>query len=186
MMGTNVYQLKATILDIRPPVWRRVVVPSDITLSRLHAVLQAAFGWWDYHLHEFEIDGARYGIDDGEGWEPPKDEGRARLNTVAQEGSSFVYVYDFGDYWRHKIVVEKVFTAEPGTRYPVCVGGRRACPPEDCGGTWGYQGFLEAIRDPTHEEHDAMLEWVGGHFDPEAFDLTEFEHRLNPRRLQAV
>jgi hypothetical protein len=185
-MGKTVYQLKATILDIKPPVWRRIVVPAEITLSRLHDVLQAAFGWWDCHLHEFEIDGSRYGIDDGEGWEPPKDERRARLNAVAKDGSSFIYVYDFGDYWRHKVVIEKVTAAAPGARYPVCVGGRRACPPEDCGGPWGYEGFLEAIQDPDHEEHDEMLEWVGGHFDPDAFDPADFEHRLNPRRLTAV
>jgi Plasmid pRiA4b ORF-3-like protein len=185
-MGETVYQLKATIMDIKPPVWRRVVVPAETTLSRLHDVLQAAFGWWDYHLHEFEIDGSRYGIDDGESWEPPKDERRVRLNAVARDGSSFVYVYDFGDYWRHKIVVEKVTAAATGARYPGCVGGRRACPPEDCGGPWGYGGFLEAIRDPDHEEHDEMLEWVGGHFDPDAFDTADFERRLNPRRLTAV
>lgn len=185
-MGKTVYQLKATILDIKPPVWRRVVVPADISLSRLHDVLQAAFGWWDYHLHEFEIAGARYGIDDGESWEPPKDERRTRLNIVAEQGSSFIYVYDFGDYWRHRIVVEKVFTATPGGRYPACVGGRRACPPEDCGGTWGYAEFLEAIRDPDHEEHESMLEWVGGHFDPEAFDPSGFDRLVNPRHSTAI
>ena len=185
-MGTTVYQLKATILDITPPVWRRVVVPSDITLAGLHVVLQAAFGWWDYHLHEFEINGARYGIDDGEGWQPPKDERCARLSTVAEDGSSFLYVYDFGDNWRHQIVIEKVFVAAPGTRSPACVDGRRACPPEDCGGTWGYQGLLEAMQDAEHEEHDSMLEWVGGQFDPEAFNRADFEHRLNPQRLEVV
>ena len=161
-MGTTVYQLKASILDIRPPVWRRVVVPADITLSGLHVVLQAAFGWWDYHLHEFEINGERYGIDDGEGWQPPKDERHVRLSAVTQDGSSFMYIYDFGDYWRHKIEVEKVLSAEPGTRLPACVGGRRACPPEDCGGTWGYEGLLEAIQDPKHEEHEGCSSgWVG-------------------------
>src|SRR6476661_2147033 len=105
-MGKNVYQLKATIVDTKRPVWRRVVVPADMTLARLHDVFQAAFGWWECHLHEFEIGGARYGVDDGEGWEPPQDERRTRLADVAAAGSSFVYVYDFGDNWRHKVVVE--------------------------------------------------------------------------------
>ena len=108
------------------------------------------------------------------------------MNSVAEQRSSFIYVYDFGDYWRHRIVVEKVFTATRGGRDPACVGGRRACPPEDCGGTWGYAEFLEAIRDPDHEEHESMLEWVGGHFDPEAFDPSDVDRLVNPRHLTAI
>jgi hypothetical protein len=178
-MGKSMYQLKATLLETKPPIWRRVVVPEDTKLARLHDILQAAFGWWDCHLHEFEIDGVRYGVDDGEDSDPPEDERRARLRNLVKAGSSFVYVYDFGDDWRHNVVVEKVLPAQEGATYPVCTGGRRACPPEDCGGTWGYEGFLEAISDPAHEEHDSMLEWVGGSFDPEAFDQGDFHHRLH-------
>jgi Plasmid pRiA4b ORF-3-like protein len=184
-MGKRAYQLKVTIVGTKPPVWRRVLVPEDITLARLHGVFQAAFGWWDCHLHEFEIDGVRYGIDDGEDWRPPKDERRARLGNVAKAGSSFLYVYDFGDDWRHKVVVEKVLAGAAGRKYPSCTGGRRACPPEDCGGVWGYEEFLAAIGDPEHDEHESMLEWVGGSFDPEAFDPADFEHRLNLGRLVA-
>lgn len=184
-MSKRVYQLKATIVGTKPPVWRRVVVPEDITLARLHDVLQAAFGWWDCHLHEFEIGGVRYGIDDGEDWRPPKDERRARLGNLVKAGSSFLYVYDFGDDWRHKVVVEKVLAGAAGTKYPSCTGGRRTCPPEDCGGVWGYEEFLAAIGDPDHDEHDSMLEWAGGSFDPEAFDPADFEHRLNLGRLVA-
>ena len=182
-MGKNVYQLKATIMETKPPVWRRILVPEDITLFRLHDVLQAAFGWWDCHLHEFEIGGSRYGSDDGEGWDPPEDERRARLRNLVGDGSSFLYVYDFGDNWRHKVVVEKAFPSEKGARYPACTGGRRACPPEDCGGPWGYLAFLEAIKDPAHEEHESMLEWVGGQFDPAAFDPADFQHHLVLGRL---
>lgn len=184
-MTKRVYQLKATIIGTKPAVWRRLVVPEDITLARLHDVLQAAFGWWDCHLHEFEIGGVRYGVDDGEDWSPPKDERRARLNTLVKTGTSFLYVYDFGDDWRHKVVVEKVFPGTAGTKYPACTGGARACPPEDCGGVWGYEEFLAAIAEPDHDEHDSMLEWVGGSFDPEAFDSADFEHRLHPGRLVA-
>lgn len=185
-MGKRVYQLKASIVGTKPPVWRRVVVPEDIMLARLHDVLQAAFGWWDCHLHEFEIGGVQYGVDDGESWgPPPKDERRVRLGSVAKAGSSFLYWYDFGDDWRHKVVVEKVMPATPGVRYPSCTGGRRACPPEDCGGVWGYEDFLAAIGDPDHDEHESRLEWVGGSFDPEAFDPADFEHRLDLGRLVA-
>jgi hypothetical protein len=182
-MGKRVYQLKVTVMDTRPPVWRRLVVPAEMTLAHLHHVLQAAFGWWDCHLHEFEIGAMRYGVDDGEDWRPPSDERRARLMDVADAGSSFVYVYDFGDNWRHRIVVEKVEPAGAAVRYPLCIDGRRAGPPEDCGGTWGYREFLAAIADPAHEEHDSMLEWVGGFFDPEAFDPTEVEDRLRDSQV---
>lgn len=124
-------------------------------------MLQAAFGWWDCHLHEFEIGGVSY--EDGESWgSPPRDETRVCLGGVAEEGSSFLY-------W-----------------YPACTGGRRVCPPEDCGGVWGYEAFLAAISDPDHDEHDSMLEWVGGSFDPDAFDPADFEHRLRLGRLAAL
>lgn len=175
----TIHQLKITLGDIRPPVWRRVQVPSTITLGELHLVIQAAFGWWDYHLHEFEINGIRYGTDDGEGWgDPPKDEHRAKLERLAPVGGKIGYVYDFGDNWKHTITVEKVLPADPRATYPACVAGKRACPPEDCGGTWGYADFLEAIANPDHQEHKAMLEWVGHPFDPEHFDRGDFQSNL--------
>jgi hypothetical protein len=185
-MSDRVFQLKATILETRPPVWRRVLVGEDTTLAQLHEVLQAAFGWWNYHLHEFEIDGVRYGIDDGEDWEPPEDERTARLRDLLQEGSSFLYVYDFSDYWQHRIVVEKRVPADARRSYPICTDGRRACPPEDCGGPWGFREFLDAIADRNHEEHDAMLEWVGGQYNPDDFDPAALEHRLKLGRLAAL
>lgn len=183
-MPEQIYQVKATIVGTKPPVWRRLLVPNTITLLELHEVLQAAFGWWDCHLHEFEIDGVRYGTDDDDGWgPPPRSERRARLGEVATEGAAFSYVYDFGDNWEHRLVVEKVVAAVPGEVYPACLAGRRACPPEDCGGVWGYAGFLAAVSDPTHPEHGSMLEWVGGAFDPNAFDAGDFAHRLQLDRL---
>jgi hypothetical protein len=174
-MAGHVFQLKATIVGIKPPVWRRVLVAESSTLLDLHNALQGAFGWYDCHLHEFEIDGSRYGTDGGETWGPPvKDERRTRLGRVAREGTTMRYVYDFGDDWVHKVVVEKVLPADPKISYPVCVAGKRACPPEDCGGVWGYQQFLAAISDPDHPEHEEMLEWVGGAFDPEELDPSNF------------
>lgn len=170
-MAGQILQLKATIVGIKPPVWRRLLVAESATLSDLHDALQGAFGWYDCHLHEFEIDGVRYGTDDGEGWGPPvKDERRGRLGKVASVGTTIRYVYDFGDDWVHKVAVEKMLPADPKIRYPVCVAGKRACPPEDCGGVWGYEHLLAAISDPHHPEHEEMLEWVGGSFDPEEFD----------------
>ena len=184
-MTKTVHQLKVTIVDTKPPVWRRVLVPTEITLGALHDVLQAAFGWWNCHLHGFEIDGIRYGIDDGESWEPAEDERRTRLGDVAGEGAAFAYTYDFGDNWRHKIAVEKVVPADPGATYPTCTAGRRACPPEDCGGAYGYRDLLGVIADPDDEEHDSMIEWLGGGFDPDAFNPGDFDARLEAVRLTA-
>lgn len=151
-----------------------------MTLARLHDVIQMAMGWDDYHLHEFEIGGVRYGINDGEGWgPPPKDERRARLHHVAPVGTTVAYQYDFGDCWDHDIEVEAVLPAEAGQRYPVCLAGEGACPPEDCGGTWGFAELLEVLADPDHEEHERMLQWVGGAFDPEHFDLAAVNETLS-------
>ena len=133
------------------------------SLLDLHEVLQGAFGWYDCHLHEFEIDGVRYGTDDGEGWgPPPKSERRARLGTVARQGTAIRYVYDFGDDWVHGVVVEKMLQADASVTYPCCIGGKRACPPEDCGGVWGYEEFLAAVSDSDHPEHGRCWSgWVG-------------------------
>lgn len=183
----DVFQLKVTLLDTKPPIWRRVLVDGGGTLDHVHAVIQAAFGWWNYHLHEFEVGRTRYGVPDpDEDWgEPPRDERRTRLDAIAGEGSSFRYTYDFGDSWDHKIVVEKVLPADSSPTVPACIDGRRACPPEDCGGTWGFRELLEILADPSHPEHDERREWIGRPFDPEAFDTSEFEDNLRNGRLAA-
>ena len=177
----EIYQLKITLRDIRPPVWRRVQVPSDITLAKLHRIIQMAMGWYDSHLHQFIVGEKYYGvpsIDDVSELEL-EDERRARLNQVlSKPKKTIVYEYDFGDGWEHTILLEKILPPDPAIRYPRCIDGARACPPEDCGGTGGYENFLAAIRDPDHEEHDEYLEWIGGEFDPEEFDLEEFDTAL--------
>ena len=176
----SVYQLEVTLHDTEPPVWRRVLVDGASTLHHVHEVIQAAFGWWNYHLHEVEVGRARYGVPDPEeDWgPPPKDERRIRLDSIAGEGSKLTYNYDFGDDWRHRILVEKVLAADPTTALPACIDGRRACPPEDCGGPWGYRELLEILADPTHPEHDERREWIGRPFDPEAFDPSDFKVNL--------
>jgi hypothetical protein len=183
--GGGVFQLKVTLFDITPPIWRRVLVDGSSTLDHLHEVVQAAFGWWNYHLHEFEVGRNRYGVPDpDEDWgEPPRDERRTRLDAVASEGSSFTYVYDFGDHWRHHVFVEAVLPSAIDTAVPACIDGRRACPPEDCGGTGGYDELLEILADPGNSEHRRMTEWLGRPFDPEAFDPGEFEGNLSNGRL---
>jgi Plasmid pRiA4b ORF-3-like protein/Domain of unknown function (DUF6933) len=180
----SVFQLKVTLLDTKPPIWRRVRVDGASTLDHVHEVIQAAFGWCNSHLHEFEVGRQRFGIPDpDDDWgEPAHDERRIRLDAVAGEGSSFGYTYDFGDGWEHRVVVEKLLpTADSAV--PACIDGRRACPPEDCGGPWGYRELLEILADPAHPEHEERLKWLGGPFDPEAFNPGDFGDNLRTGRL---
>ena len=173
---TGSLQIKINLRDIRPPVWRRVVVPADITLGQLHRVIQNAMGWWDYHLHAFDIGDKHYGVPDPEDWIPTIDESRVQLRRAAEVGQSFRYTYDFGDDWEHDIVIEKPLT-DP-IDVPRCIAGRMACPPEDVGSTPGYANFLEAISNPAHPEHAEYLEWIGRPFDPAAFDIDEINEAL--------
>jgi len=178
-----VYQLKITLRDIKPPIWRRVQV-KDCTLAKLHNLIQICMGWDDYHLHVFEIGGEQYGDpaqweDDFGGGSEVGNEGRVKLSQLAAQGiEKFSYVYDMGDNWDHTIQIEKVLDAEAGVRYPRCLTGKRSCPPEDCGGPWGYGDFVDAIQNPKHERHEELLEWVGGEFDPEAFDADAVNKEL--------
>jgi len=174
----TVYQLKITLLEVDPPIWRRLLVPVDATLAELNFILQAAMGWTNSHLHQFTIDGVGYSDPRCEA-DGAEDEFAVTLAEVAPaERLRFNLLYDFGDAWDHEITVEKILPRESGRRYPACVAGERARPPEDCGGACGYVDFLEAIRDPEHEEHDSMLEWVGGSFDPKAFYVAALNKRL--------
>jgi tetratricopeptide (TPR) repeat protein len=179
----TVYQLKVTLKGTRPPVWRRLQVPADTRLSKLHDILQVAMGWTDSHLHQFQVGRRVIGVPDPDDWREVEDERRVRLADVAsREKARLTYEYDFGDSWEHEVVVEKILPAEARVRLPVCLAGRRACPPEDVGGVWGYADFLVAIQDPRHPEHAAMLDWIGGEFEPEAFDPAEISAAL--RRLR--
>jgi len=178
----GIYQIKATLNGSKPPIWRRLQVPGDITLNKLHRIIQVAMGWSDYHLHQFIIDEEYYGEPHPDYGSEMKDEKKVKLFHVASQGDKFAYEYDFGDSWWHVILVEKILRPEPGIDYPRLLKGKRACPPEDVGGVWGYEEFLEAIRDPCHREHREMLEWVGGEFDPEELDKGEINQALRKIR----
>ena len=190
--NTPIYQLRIVLLNIGPAIWRRFQVRENITLYGLHDYIQGVmFGWADCHLHEFEIDKVSYGVPVPEYDDVPeiklKNESSYKLCQLVKPGNSFLYRYDFGDNWEHEIVVEKQLSADPNVRYPICLEGQRCCPPEDVGGPWGYEEFLEAIADPKHEEHESYIEWVGGSFDPEVFDLKRINEvleniRTNTRR----
>ena len=181
----EILQLKVSLVGAsKPPVWRRLLVPATMRLSRLHDVIQVAMGWEDYHLHAFEAGGVDYGLPDPELGH--RDERRVSIADLLREpGERIRYVYDFGDHWQHDVVLEKVLATDPGGRYPVCLTGKGRCPPEDCGGVWGYADLRETLADQTHPEHADMLEWLGidtaDEFDPEAFDTTDVNLVLGGR-----
>ena len=191
MMGTpaaakslrSIYQLKITLKNIRPPIWRKLLVASTTKLDDIHLILQIVMGWSDSHLHEFIQGQNRYGMPNEAFPSDTKDEARYRLDQLLKtEKDKLIYIYDFGDSWEHEVVLEKILPYETDAVLPLCLKGSRACPPEDIGGIWGYAMFLEAISDPAHPEHASMLEWVAedmdGPFDPGYFDLAEVNKQL--------
>ena len=181
---TQIYQIKIALKGSKPPIWRRVQIPSDITLDKLHRIIQATMGWWDTHLHQFIVGETRYGVPDPDGWGFVEeiDETTVRLDQIVTgERFKFRYEYDFGDSWEHDLLVEKVMPMDLNQQYPVCVKGRRACPPEDVGGIWMYNYFIESIRNPEHPDYpgnDDFLDWVGDEFDSEGFDLNVINEAL--------
>jgi hypothetical protein len=175
----TIYQFKISLKHIRPPIWRRIQVP-DGTLDQLHEHIQAAMGWENAHLHHFLIDKQRFGDPSmlESDWDDNDfiDSTSIRLSELLEKRPKkfkFMYEYDFGDGWLHEIVFEGESPADPKGRYPRCIAGARACPPEDCGGPWGYGNLLDAIRDPKHKDHETLVEWIGDDIDSETFDPDE-------------
>ena len=169
-----VARIRFELQDLEPKIWRRVDVPLSSTLAALHDIVQVSFHWQDYHLYEFVAGERVYGVpsDEDEFYDRKVYKAAAiRLKTLVERGvDRFLYVYDFGDDWRHDVIVEEVRDGGEDTEYPAFVDGARRCPPEDVGGTDGFMEFLEAVLDASHEEHDRMIEWYGGPFDPEDID----------------
>jgi hypothetical protein len=175
-VSPQVLQMKVTLEDSKPPIWRRILVTDDLTFYKFHIILQAVMGWTNSHLHMFQLGGLLIGDPevDETGELGFKNERKYKLSQFNFEaGDKFVYEYDFGDSWRHKILVEKILPISSDVQVPACVKGKGACPPEDVGGVWGYADFLEAIANPDHPEHADMLEWIGDDFDPTYFNLDE-------------
>ena len=174
---SRIYQLKITLVGSKPPIWRRFTVDSKITLDNLHYVIQEVMGWMDGHLHEYvSANGDRYGMvdeDDGDDYFAEViDEGKTRLSDILKrEKQKLSYCYDFGDGWEHQIVLEKMTEVDEENPRPKCLTGRNACPPEDCGGIYGYYRLLEILADPKNPQHEDMLEWVGDEIDPKEFDV---------------
>jgi hypothetical protein len=176
----STYQLKVTLNDSKPPIWRRILVPSDITLGKLHFVLQSSMGWTDSHLHQYVSNSVFYGVNDDEfGAMEVEDEDKCKLSQLLKsEKNSLIYEYDFGDGWRHKVLLEKILPFDKNSQLPLCIKGKRACPPEDCGGIWGYEELLETLSNPNDPEYERMLDWLGGSFDSELIDVEEINSML--------
>lgn len=168
----QIYQIKVTLKRTKPPIWRRIQVRSNITLERLHLVLQRTMGWYNCHLHQYIIRGTYYGQPDPDFSRPIIHERKTKLDQVVLAAKTKIgYQYDFGDSWDHELLVEKILPPDPATHYPLCLGGKFACPPEDSGGTWGYYEKLAIMKDPKHPDHADIVAWMGKNFDPEAFDV---------------
>ena len=187
------FQFRVTLKGIEPEVWRRIVVPAKYSFWDLHVAIQDAMGWLDYHLHAFRIhnrdtgEADQIGIpgdsfqDDDPflpGWAIPI------VQYFREPGDRADYEYDFGDGWEHEVVLEETAARSLRKRYPVCLTGARACPPEDCGGVHGYEEMLAVLRDPSHEEHESMVQWVGGKYDPAAFSPAKVRFDNPKKRWQ--
>jgi hypothetical protein len=184
----QIYQLKVTLREVRPPVWRRFHVRSDMMLEQLHWALQLIVGWTDSHLHQFRAARAASGRARSAQVVESEDERRVILAEVLRKPKDrLIYEYDFGDGWEHELELEEILTVPPEGKFPWVLSGKRACPPEDVGGPWGYANFLKALADPKHPDHEDLAEWCGAPFDPEAFDVNAINRAFHggwapPRR----
>jgi hypothetical protein len=179
--GASVLQLRIALAGHEPEIWRRVLVPAEVRLDRLHVIFQAAMGWTNTHMHQFRIGGTDYGshLDDEDDWpEDELDEVEFSLADLVGVGDRFAYEYDFGDSWEHEVVVEKAATVKPVLKFAVCLDGANACPPEDCGGSPGYGDLLTVLADPRHADHEDASAWVGAGFDPGSFELAALNAAL--------
>lgn len=182
-MPSKIFELEISLFGIKPKIWRRIAVPYDIKLSKLHDTIQTVFGWTDSHLHAFKAsDGTRYSQPDPYGGDFDDgfcNEKKAKLiDLVTGEKQTFEYEYDFGDSWIHIAKVTKTYAPADKVKYPVCLAGKRACPPEDIGGVWGYEDYCKALKEPDNEQYQDMLEWMGDDFDPEWFDIDRVNRLL--------
>jgi hypothetical protein len=162
----KVYQIHITLTRFEPTIWRRASIPADVSLADFHIVIQILMGWDNEHLFQFGKGKTIYSADDEE-FEYIK-----LSDLLKRQNEKVIYEYDFGDSWKHEIILEKIFDNEV-LKFPICLGGEMSCPPEDCGGVWGYSDLLEVLKSPEHEDYEDIIEWMGGEFDPGHFDIDE-------------
>ena len=181
------YQLKITLNYTKPPVWRRFIVDSDIKLPDLHKVIQTVMGWYNSHLHQFLINEDYYSLPDDEFESDSIDYRKVKLDRViTAPKQKFSYEYDFGDGWEHTIVLEKILPKEMQAKHPVCIDGKRNCPPEDCGGIPGYEDLCDIMQKPKSKNYREMIEWLGEVYDPEKFDLESINDMLKEKDFGCI
>ncbi len=183
-MQQKIYQIQIILKRYKPKIWRRILVPSDLSLPDLHRIIQTTMGWTNSHLHQFvkeEYFYKEWTEEEEDFWDTQCDidyKDTKISELLKQEKDQIIYEYDFGDGWEHDIILEKIHPFDNKTEYPVCLDGKLNCPPEDCGGPWGYANLLEILKQPDHKEFDMYSEWLGGEFDPEDFNKSEVNELL--------
>jgi len=186
-MAENIYQIQIALKDIRPKIWRRILIPSELFLSDFHKIIQTVMGWENYHLHQFVKNRYFYSVklpDADDLWDDSFDidynKNKTRVSDLLQqEKEKIIYEYDFGDGWEHDVILEKVLPYDKKIKSPFCLAGKMSCPPEDCGGTWGYMNMVKILKNPDHKEYESYIDWLGGDFDPEYFDKEEINEILD-------
>jgi hypothetical protein len=188
-MTDKIFQIQIALKNFKPKIWRRILIPSDLLLTNFHKIIQTTMGWTNSHLHQFEKNRIFYSVkfeDDDDFWDDMNqvDYKKKKIRVsdlIKAEKEKMIYEYDFGDGWEHEIVLEKILPIDKTIKYPVCINGKMACPPEDCGGVWGYENMLEVLKQPDHEEYEGFNEWLGEGFDPEDFDIEEVNEMLGEK-----
>ncbi len=177
----EVYVIKVTLLGTSPPVWRRILVPREITLRNLRRTLQTVMGWTNSHLHQFVLRTQRFsGPRSRVGTKVANENGTKLGELIWAVGAKLLYEYDFGDGWQHELLLEEVLLGDESFQQ-LCVAGQRCCPPEDCGGPEGFAELLQALQDVNHPSHDEVCEWLGD-FVPESFSANDINRRLRRRK----
>ncbi len=182
-MTKKIFQIQIALKGFKPKIWRRILIPSDFLLSDFHLIIQITMGWTNSHLHQFIINRTFYTqrMQDDDLWDEMDNVDYKKMkisDLLKKEKEKIVYEYDFGDSWEHDIILEKILPIDNNLKYPVCLTGKMNCPPEDCGGVWGYFDMLKVLKDPDHEEYESYIEWLGEEFDPEFFDKNEINKLL--------
>lgn len=182
-MNRKIYQVIITIKEINPKIWRRLLVPSDMRLSDFHKVIQTSFGWTNSHLHQFIKNDTCYTrrMQDDDYWDELENVDYHNMKIFSllySKREKMIYEYDFGDSWRHEIILEEILPPNEGFKYPLCLDGARSCPPEDCGGVWGYQNMMKILKKPKHEEYESYIIWLDGKFNSEYFNKDKVNKRL--------
>ncbi len=185
-MTKKVYQIQIALKGFKPKIWRRLLIPSDLLLPDFHKIIQTSMGWTNSHLHQFIKNKTFYTerMPDDDLWNEMNNVDYKKMkisDLLKKEKEKIIYEYDFGDGWEHNIILEKILPLDDKITYPVCLKGKMNCPPEDCGGVWGYSEMLEILKQPDHEEYESYIEWLGGEFDPEYFDKDEVNELLREK-----